>query len=215
MRVGASPVRIDRRTSSRLDRADPRDAMASNSAFRRSEGRRATLVASDRQPGASLCSTPSEHAAAGLRRHPGKEAMLALACALLGLIGPLHGCVPIPLMMSRGTGRSHTNGWPFSQPRSTNGAGVRFGLGFYQTSAQGCQTCPPRREPAAEPARRKRCPGRSRTATLRRLPRPDAPHHRGFRRPERVQLRPRREPLIRDWETAVDGCEPGLACRLG
>jgi hypothetical protein len=92
MRVGVPSVRSDRRTSNRLDRAEPPEAMAANSALRRREGRRATLAASDRQPGASLRSTASEHAAAGLRRHAGEEAVLTLACALLGLIRPLHAC---------------------------------------------------------------------------------------------------------------------------
>ena len=52
---------------------------------------------SDGEPLAPLGSTTSEHAPTALRSHPGHEAVLALARALLGLIGPLrHGCVPFP-----------------------------------------------------------------------------------------------------------------------
>jgi hypothetical protein len=55
---------------------------------------------SDGEPLAPLGSTTSEHAPTALRSHPGHEAMLTLARALLGLIGPLrHGCVPFPRSM--------------------------------------------------------------------------------------------------------------------
>jgi hypothetical protein len=54
------------------------------------------LGGSGGQPLAPLGPTTSEHAATALRSHAGHEAMLALARALLGLIRPLHECVPFP-----------------------------------------------------------------------------------------------------------------------
>ena len=70
----------------------PRGAEASAAQARPSRpGRR-----SDGESLAPLGSTTSEHAPSALRSHAGHEAMLALARALLGLIRPLHECVPFP-----------------------------------------------------------------------------------------------------------------------
>lgn len=194
MRVGAPSVRSDRRTSNRLERAEPPAAMAANSAFRRRVGRRATLAASDRQPGASLRSTASEHAAAGLRRHAGEEAVLTLACALLGLIRPLHACpksfwwfIMAPPDNTRTAGRSASHVRRLEPvPDSVSDSIRRARKGVKRPRSD--------RWRAGRRLHQKHCPRPLETATLRRLPRPDAPHHRGSRRPERVQLRPRREP---------------------
>jgi hypothetical protein len=53
------------------------------------------------EPLASLGPTTSEHATTALGRHSSHEAVLPLAGALLGLIGPLHGCVPFLVQRSR------------------------------------------------------------------------------------------------------------------
>ena len=67
---------------------------------------------SDGQPLASLGPTAGEYPPAALGGHPGHEAVLALACALLGLIRPLrHEWVPFPRSNVSVSGLSHTNGW--------------------------------------------------------------------------------------------------------
>jgi hypothetical protein len=66
---------------------------------------------SDGEPLAPLGSSTSEHAASALRRHARHEAVLALPRALLGLIRPLHGCVPFLVQRSRFGAIKHTNGW--------------------------------------------------------------------------------------------------------
>lgn len=63
----------------------------------------------------SLCPTTSEHAPTTLRCHPGHEAVLALPRALLGLVGPLHRCVPFLVQRSRSRPFTHER-LAFSQP---------------------------------------------------------------------------------------------------
>ena len=92
-RVSGRPVRSDRNTSSRDERAVPWRPRASKSALRRSIGKQARYApsfASDREPLAPLCASAGKHAPTALRSHAGPEAVFALPCALLGLVGPLH-----------------------------------------------------------------------------------------------------------------------------
>ncbi len=98
------------------DDRSPRSPRGAEASAAQARSRR-TDRRSDGQSLAPLRSTASEHAASTLRCHPGHEAMLALARALLGLIGPLrHGCVPFPRSRSR-WGPSHTNGWRIASLR--------------------------------------------------------------------------------------------------
>ncbi len=100
----------------------PSRPIASKSARRRSVGSTGTSSQARRsggQPLAPLGSTTSEHATTTLGRHPSHEAMLALARALLGLIRPLHGCVPFP--RSALTIRAITHEWlALRQPAHQN-----------------------------------------------------------------------------------------------
>ena len=64
------------------------------------------------EPLASLGSTTSEHAPTTLCRHARHEAVLALPRALLGLVRPLHGCVPFPRSTSRSGPSTRTAGVP-------------------------------------------------------------------------------------------------------
>ena len=97
IRVSGPSVRSDRSTSNRVERTVPRRPRASKSALRRSIGKAGTpgLVASGGQPLASLCASSGKHVPTALRSHAGAEAVFPLPGALLGLVGPLHRCVPV------------------------------------------------------------------------------------------------------------------------
>jgi hypothetical protein len=86
----------------------PRSPRGAGSSAARARPRAASRR-SGREPLAPLGSTTSEHAPTALRSHAGHEAVLALARALLGLIRPLHRCVPVP--------RSAQRSWPFTHER--------------------------------------------------------------------------------------------------
>jgi hypothetical protein len=80
--------------------------------------------------------------------------MLALPRALLGLIRPLHGCVPVPRSAFATRAVRHTNGWPFASLRARHGDPPRSG-----------------RDSSVSP-----CPGQTSLARATRLPRhPRAP----------------------------------------
>ena len=72
---------------------------------------RGRIRRSGAEPLASLGSTTSKHATTALGSHAGHEAVLALARTLLGLICPLHRCVPGSSFSISRSGPSHTNGW--------------------------------------------------------------------------------------------------------
>lgn len=129
MRVSARSVLNHLRTSSLVDRATPWRPIASKSARRRRVGSTGTGLrgppSSGAQPLAPLGTTTSQHAAAALRRHPGHEAVLALAGALLGLIRPLHRFVPLTSFSVRVPGlHTRTAGVPPACARSL----ARFAL---------------------------------------------------------------------------------------
>jgi hypothetical protein len=132
--------------------------------------------------------------------------------ALLGLVGPLHECVPV-LVQRRRYG-SLTQEWLASSPASRDGPVLRpvsLCPPILATRRAECQTSdPPSRE-----LLRIHCRCRKGAATLPRPPRPDAhltgsecaPRESSDRVPER------RDSV--DWELAIDGCEAGMACRPG
>ncbi len=99
---------------------------------------------SDGEPLAPLGPATGEHAPTALRRHPGHEAMLALARALLGLIRPLHECVPF-LVQYGASGPSHTNGWRFASLRTISVA--RFALVADSTGGERGGSNAPMRHP--------------------------------------------------------------------
>ena len=111
------------------------------------------LRRSDGEPLAPLGPTTSEHAATALRGHPGHEAMLALARALLGLIRPLHRCVPFPRSAFAIRAIKHTNGWRSASLRANPDGPSRSGAGFYRRPARRSNT---RRARTSTPARRGR-----------------------------------------------------------
>jgi hypothetical protein len=105
--------------------------MASKSARRRSIGSAGIGSwpnrRSDSEPLAPLGPTTSEHAATALGGHAGHEAMLALTRALLGLIRPLHGCVPFPRSTFAIRPDKHTNGWRSASLRAISVGPFRSG----------------------------------------------------------------------------------------
>ena len=130
IRVSARSVLNDRRTRSGVERLEPRRPIASKSARRRMVGS-AGIVPETRTSGAEplapLGATTSEHAPTALRGHAGHEAVLALPRALLGLIGPLHGCVPFLVGdLAFRTTNTRTAGVPPACARSRGGP---FALG--------------------------------------------------------------------------------------
>ncbi len=59
------------------------------------------LVSSDAELLSPLRSAPGKHSTTALRSHAGAEAMFPLPGALLGLVGPLHRCVPVLVQRRR------------------------------------------------------------------------------------------------------------------
>jgi hypothetical protein len=72
---------------------------------------------------APLRPTTGKHAATTLRSHASAEAVFPLPGALLGLVGPLHECVPV-LVQRRRSG-SITQEWLASSPASRDGPVLR------------------------------------------------------------------------------------------
>jgi hypothetical protein len=119
---------------------------------------------------APLGPTTSEHAASALRGHPGSEAMLALPRALLGLIRPLHGCVPVPRSCVHDADRQTHERLAFRQPcvcervtRLALRAILVVGRCLGQTRGRPRHDPDDRRSPAGpRPARRSRTTGSER-----------------------------------------------------
>ena len=160
---------------------------------------------------APLRPTTGKHASTTLRSHASAEAVFPLPGALLGLVGPLHECVPV-LVQRRRCG-SMTQEWLASSPASRDGPVLRpvsLCQAILATRRAECQTSnPPPRE-----LERIHCPPGNGAATLPRPPRSDA-HLTGSRAPRgSAHQVPERRGSI-DWELAIDGCEAGMACRPG
>jgi hypothetical protein len=128
---------------------------------------------------APLRPTTGKHASTTLRSHASAEAVFPLPGALLGLVGPLHECVPV-LVQRRRSG-SITQERLASSPASRDGPVLRpvsLCPAILATRRAECQTSnPPPRE-----LERIHCRCRKGAATLPRPPRPDA-HLTGSRAP--------------------------------
>ena len=148
----------------------------------------AAPFASDGQPLASLCPSTSEHATATLGGHASHEAMLALASALLGLIGPLHGSVPVPRSSPSAMRGPDTQTAGLS-PASTRSVKrlAHFALpAILPMLHGGCQTS------AGAPPRRESLPADSRGCYIGRTPR-HGPVFEVSARRSRTHPNPRRE----------------------
>ena len=93
---------------------------------------------------APLRPTTGKHAATTLRSHASAEAVFPLPGALLGLVGPLHECVPV--LVQRRRCRSITQERLASSPASRDGPVLRpvsLCPAILATRRAGCQTSSP------------------------------------------------------------------------
>ena len=195
---------------SRPDRSSPSGGPAAGSSARCHDGRcsrsprgasasaaRARLRALRRsggEPLSPLRPTTSEHAPTALCGHAGHEAVLALPRPLLGLIGPLHRCVPFLVQRSRSGPFTHER-LAFRQPARAElwarlalvrDSTVGTGRGQTRRGVLGCRAADC--QPGAMSIRRTinrsdggdrrgswrfHCPAESATAIVARPPAPD------------------------------------------
>ena len=220
IRVSGRPVRSDRRTSRRVVRIVPRRPMASKSALRRSTVNGGTFEPSSpsgAQLGAPLRPAAGKHAATTLRSHASAEAMFPLPGALLGLIGPFHRSRAVLRSAAASEG-------PQTYERLATSPASRDGLWSARLALPGDSTDARRgvsntlRAPARAVRGRfshsvaKSIAGSERLLLHYRDPRGPTPSDRVPRAPRETSKSPR-EPRSIGWETAIDGCEAGLACR--
>jgi len=103
------------------------------------------LVPSDAEFLAPFRTAAGKHSTTALRRHAGAEAMFPLPGALLGLVGPLHRCVPV-LVQGRRSGSVNTRtAGDLRQPHAIAELARPVSLcpRILPTRRWGCQTCAP------------------------------------------------------------------------
>ena len=101
------------------------------------------LAPSDAELLAPFRTTPGKHSTTALRRHAGAEAVFPLPGALLGLVGPLHQCVPV-LVQGRRSGSVNTRtAGDLRQPHAIAELARPVSLcpRILPTRRWGCQTC--------------------------------------------------------------------------
>lgn len=107
------------------------------------------LVSSDAELLAPLRSAAGKHSTTTLRSHAGAEAVFPLPGALLGLVGPLHRCVPVLVQRRRsGSANTRTAG-VVRQPHAIADLARPVSLcpRILPTRRWGCQTSVPRSSP--------------------------------------------------------------------
>ncbi len=110
------------------------------------------VVSSDAELLAPFRAASGKHSTTALRRHAGAEAVFPLPGALLGLVGPLHRCVPV-LVQGRRSGSANTRtAGDLRQPHAIAELARPVSLcpRILPTRRWGCQTCA-RVAPAADP----------------------------------------------------------------
>ncbi len=179
------------------------------------EGRHAYApsFASGGEPLAPLRPSAGKHAPTALRSHAGAEAVFPLPGALLGLVGPLHRCVPVLVQRRASCEVPETHERLALSPASRDGpspARLALRRRFYRTASRGVSNLQRRGVAALS----HESIARAERALLHyRDPRGRMTDTAGSAPSGGSRIPARPTPPLTNWETAIDGCEAGMACR--